>query len=354
MSSLNAYEAEQVREIALWKSERPSLLLESYRSLTRPLSRLVARAVPKEMAREALRKVEKLAEVEDPASDIFKAAGISAVPNLLDRPLEECDQLSRMVSARAEHLALLEGVVPATIGAVTPPGGGGAAAVLDIPVLLEASVRAIRRIGHCYGFPLDSEADRRFLLAILDIANQDDPAGQEEDRHRLWELASTAEKKVEGSAAANEIAEAVVDDIPIESIPVVGEVANLVLDFAFIRRVDATARRVFQERWLRANGKVDSIPPAAESRRRSSIEGIVAVGSEIAYTGAYGVAFGVTFPTTLAVLAVESVAPEPILRGLRDGASAAVGDSKEFRAGLAKGLEPPTNGALVPSAQGTG
>jgi hypothetical protein len=125
-----------------------------------------------------------------------------------------------------------------------------------------------------------------------------------------------------------------------------------VLDYAFVRRADLTARRVFQERWLRANGKVESIPPAAESRRRSSIEGLAAVGSEIAYTGAYGVSFGVTFPATLAALAVESVAPEVVLQGFRDGASAATGDSREFLDRLSKGVETGANGALGPAIAG--
>ncbi len=148
------------------------------------------------------------------------------------------------------------------------------------------------------------------------------------------------------------IEESVVDDLPIESVPVVGDVANLVLDYAFVRRVDLTARRVFQERWLRANGKVESIPPSPESHRRSSIEGIVAVGSKVAYSGAYCLSFGVTFPTTLAALAVKSVAPDSILRGFRDGASAATIDSRKWLDRLSKGVEPSTNGTLVPAASG--
>jgi EcsC protein family len=352
MSTLTDYEAEQVREIALWKSERPSLLLESYRTLIRPLSKLVARVVPKDLAKDALKKVESVAEGRAATADIIEAAGISAIPDLLNRSLDECDRLSRMVSARAEHLALLEGVVPAATGVALPEGGGAVAAVLDVPVLLEASVRAIRRIGHCYGFPLDSESDRHFVLGILDVANQDTPGGREEVREGIWDQDGPAAMKRDDSDAAQAIEESVVDDLPIESVPIVGDVANLVLDYAFVRRVDATARRVFQERWLRANDKVESIPPAAVSHRRSSIEGIAAVASELAYTGAYGVSFGVTFPVTLAALAVESVAPETVLKGFRDGASAASGDSREFLHRLAKAGGAATSGDFVPAASG--
>lgn len=59
-----------------------------------------------------------------------------------------------------------------------------------------------------------------------------------------------------------------------------------------------------------------------------------------------------TFPATLAVLAVESIAPEPVLRGFRDGASAATGDSRAFLDRLTHPGEPASNGALVPAASG--
>jgi hypothetical protein len=354
MSTLTEYEAEQVRAIAYWKSERPSLLLESYRGLIRPLSKLISRVVPKDLVETALVKVEALAESKKLAVDILEASGASSIPDLLNRSLEDCDRLATMVTVHAEHRALLEGVAPAAAGVVLPEGGGAVAAVLDVPVLLEASIRAVRRIGHCYGFPLDSGPDRRFVLAVLAIANRDQPDGEEEDRLRLWDP-DGPDQTIEESDDVEGVEESVVDDLPIESIPVVGDVANLVMDYAFVRRVDLTARRVFQERWLRANRKIESIPPAPGFHRRGSIEGLVAVGTEIAYTGAYGVSFGVSFPVALAALAVESVAPEPVLRGFRDGASAARGDSRKFLVRLSQGLEPSTNGALVqavPAGQG--
>ncbi len=352
MPPLNDHEAEQVRAIALWKSERPSRLLESYRVLTRPLSRLAAKVVPRSLAKEALDRLEALAEFRDPAADIVEAAGVSALPDLLDRPLEECDRLALMVSVRSEHRALVEGMVPAAIGVALPMGGGAAAAVADIPVLLEAAVRATRRVGHCYGFPLVGEADRRFVVAVLELANHEGPIGEVEERLGLWAEGGPPASKDDGSEASSAIGEAVVDDLPIEAIPIVGDVANLVMDYAFVRRVDATARRVFQERWLRANGKVESIAPASESRRRSSVEGLVAVSSEVAYAGAYGVAFGVIFPATLAALAVESVAPEVVLRGFRDGASAATRDSKGFLDGISRQSEPTPGASLALAAGG--
>ena len=49
-----------------------------------------------------------------------------------------------------------------------------------------------------------------------------------------------------------------------------------------------TARRVFQERWLKDRGKVTEIVPAPESRRRSSLQGGVEHGGPVCYAGSYG------------------------------------------------------------------
>ncbi len=354
MASLTEYEAEQVRRIALWKAERPGRLLTSYRALTRPISKWVAKVVPGSMVHATLAKVEAASEIQETAADIIKDAGIGAIPDLLHRPLEECDRLADRVSVRSEHYAMLEGVLPAAAG-VALPGLGGVAGAVDVPFMLESALRAVRRVGHCYGFALDTEADRRFVLAVLDIASQDDPAEIEQDRLGLWASEGPAERKPDGSDASDAVEQAIVDDLPVESIPVVGDVANLVMDYAFVRRSDVAARRVFQERWLRINGKVESIPPAAGSPRRSSFEGVAAVASEVAYVGAYGVSFGVTFPAALIGRAVDSVAPESVKEGFRDGASAASRDSKGLLDRAGRGLGALTVGdrPALAGAQGT-
>jgi hypothetical protein len=330
MSTLSAYEEAQVRAIASWKSERPSLILDAYRGLCRPLSKLIVTIVPKGLARQALTEVQSLSETRELATDILKDSGAVRVEDLLHRPLEECDALASRVSVRSEHLALLEGVVPAAGGIAIPGVGGGLTALADIPLLLTASLRAIRRVGHCYGFPLESDADRRFVLAVLELANEDGAVGRGETRLGLWNPDGPPEFSTDGKTAVDEVEASVTDDIVLDSVPFLGDLSNLVLDYAFVRRADITARRVFQERWLRVNGKVESIPPDPITHRRSSIEGALNVGSELIYLSAYSVSFGATFSATLAALAVNAVAPESFRKGLIDGADAASRDSRKF------------------------
>ena len=76
------------------------------------------------------------------------------------------------------------------------------------------------------------------------------------------------------------------------------------------------------------------------------------MASEVAYAGAYGVSFGVTFPATLAVLAVEAVAPDSVLGGFRDGASAATRDSKGFLEKVGNVEMPMPNGTPVAAISG--
>jgi EcsC protein family len=348
MTSLNAYEATQVREISRWKTEQPSYVMELYRDLSRPFSKAIVKIVPKDLARKALTQVQAHSQIQEESADVLKSSGASRVEELLERPLEECDRLSETVSVRSEHLALLEGVVPA-IGSLAIPGIGGAVAgVVDMPILLQAALRAIRRIGYCYGFPLNSEADHRFVLATLDLANERNLDGSEEDRLGLWAPDGPPEQSGLGTDPVEGIKQSVVDDLPLEAVPIVGDLSSIVLDYSFVRRADLTARRVFQERWLRTNGKVESIPPSPVSHRRSSLAGAVTISSELVYLGAYGVSFGVTLVAVVTGSLVASVAPESVRRGFADGASSAKRDSRRFIEGLGHRVNSVSNQGAEP------
>ncbi len=336
MPELTPYEAIQVEEISEWKSERPSTLAEVVRGLTWPLTKLVAKAVPRDRLSRIVEEMAKRAREHDHVSDIVQAAGASSLAELRDRPLETCDALAAKVCVRAEHLALLEGVVPAIGNIALPVVGGAAMGVIDVPILLEASLRAICRIGHCYGYPLDSDADHEFLAGILDLASADEPEERQADCEAVFRLLDPDAPPDRG-AGVEGVEKAVAEDLPLEALPYVGDVSSIFLDYAFVRRVDVAARRVFQERWLRDRGKVESIAPDPISHRRSSLEGIVNVAGELGYTGSYAVGFGVTFPAALIGTGLSHL-PGPAGAGIRDGAEAAARDAarsaESFRSGV--------------------
>ncbi len=106
-----------------------------------------------------------------------------------------------------------------------------------------------------------------------------------------------------------------------EDIPGIGAISGGLLSLAFIRRVNHAAQRIFQERWLRDNGKVDGIAPA-------EVDGLVTKAgwagalTRAAYRSSYYVGFGVTLPVWFVASFVRPM-NNAMTRGLHDGADAA-------------------------------
>jgi hypothetical protein len=266
MVPLNENEVRVADEIAAWKSERPSLVMAVFRGLSRPVSRLFARFIPDDTIRSLVTKAEAMTENFGGQEEIARKAGVRDLSDLKTWPLAECDRLAETVSAPAERKAMVEGALAGLGGLVTE--------TLNVPILLTATLRSIYRIGHCYGYPLDSEADRLFALGILELAAVDDPVRRQEIDRQLRELSTDTARAQAGKAIALKgVEEDLIEDLAFGVVPILGDISSILMDYDFVRRVDITARRVFQERWLCDRGKVTEIFPAPESRRRSSLEG---------------------------------------------------------------------------------
>ena len=91
------------------------------------------------------------------------------------------------------------------------------------------------------------------------------------------------------------------------------------MNLAFLRRVDKTARRAFQERWLRDNGKVDAIAPAPVLPRHLAT-GWSGVLGRVAYSGCYALGFGVALPVFVAAELIRPMG-NALTRRIRDGAA---------------------------------
>jgi hypothetical protein len=62
-----------------------------------------------------------------------------------------------------------------------------------------------------------------------------------------------------------------------------------------MHRVDVTARRVFQERWFRDNGKSRGIEPAVKATRGTAA-GLAGIAGRAGFSACYCAAFGVALP----------------------------------------------------------
>jgi hypothetical protein len=204
--------------------------------------------------------------------------------------MEECDRLAGRVATSARVISLVEGAVTGAGGVVTT--------VADIPLLFVLSLRTIQKIGHCYGYALDQAGDRNYVLAVLITATSGSLGSKRERLARLHGLKDWFIEMTQEEVIADEMLSLLFQLEVFEEIPGIGIVSGAVLNLFFSRKVDITARRVFQERWLRDNGKVRAIEPAAAPRHSLAL-GPTAVLARAAHSTSYYVSFGIIFPVCL-------------------------------------------------------
>ncbi len=313
-SELTAYEEEQVRRIAAWKSEPPNPLTELWKRISLPVARAIEKIIPDRMVRVAIEKAYDATDWLAGQEAVKRRAGVRDLTELKHKPLEECDALAAGVGASAQTLALVEG---AATGA-----GGVYTTLLDVPLLFVLAVGSIRKIGHCYGYSLDARKDRHFVLGVLVAAMAGWLEVRRERIHHLRELEDLLIVETQEDIVAEEALSFLFQLEIFEDVPGIGAASGAALNWFFIRRVNETARMVFQERWLRDNGRVEHIEPA-EAPAWYLAGGWTGAFNRAAYSGFYCLGFGVTLPV-YAVGALFRPMDNALTRGLRDGAAAAI------------------------------
>jgi hypothetical protein len=312
-AKLTAYESEQVRRIAAWKSEPPNPLSELWKRITRPGVKLIERTIPDRLVRSAIEKGYDITEILAGEEDIQRRAGVKDLGELRDKPLEECDRLAEQVALAAQALAVAEGAVTGAGGMLTT--------LLDVPLLFILALRTIIKTGHCYGYPFHHRKGRHFALGVLIAAISGSLEVRRQRISRLRELEDLLLEETQEEIIAEELLSFLFQLEIFEEVPGVGVISGAVLNVTFMHRVDVTARRVFQERWLRDNGKITVIEPA-ESHPRALAAGWSGALGRAAYAACYGVGFGVAVPVCMVGLLFRPM-NNALTRGLRDGATAA-------------------------------
>jgi len=325
---LSDYEALQVRRIARWKSTAPSRLSAMIDTATAPVTWAVGHFIPKRVVAKLVTSMESVAHKADSLEEVKRAAGVGDIHELRGRPLQECDRLAAKFSARAERFAVVESTA-----------SGFAGPLVHVPQQLIAALRSIMRIAHCYGYALSKPIDRVIVIDILELAMMQDPAERHEVLEKLFAAADARDETIPGEGdliartSRNMIAEEVLD-----LVPVVGTAVGFLFDSTFMHSVDEAARRVFQERWLRHNGRVTSIPPAAAVERRSSLEEFGLALGQLMYTSGAVIGFTVTIPGAI-VKNLLGRRRTPLSLGARHGTDNAVADARQFLAGLRSAYE---------------
>ncbi len=287
---LTRHEAEQIGQIAAWKSEPPNPLDELTKMVTLPWARFLERIVPDWIVTTTINGAYNLSRTLSRPDDTRRMAGVQNLADLQQRPLEECDRLAGRVAASARMISLLEGAATGAGGVVTT--------LIDIPLLFVLSLRTIQKVGHCYGFALDSAGDRQYVLGVLITATSGSLGSKRDRLDRLHGLKDWFLEMTQEEVVADELLSLLFQLEVFEEIPGIGTISGALLNLLFSRKIDITARRVFQERWLRDNGKVTVIEPAAAPLRINA-HGPVAVLTRVAHSASYYAAFGLAFPVCL-------------------------------------------------------
>ncbi len=293
---LTDYEESQARAIALWKSAPPHPLSELWKMVLIPAAHLLGRVLPAPLVRFSIERAYDAAEFAAGQKDIELQAGVAELSELHKRPMEECDRLATRVGIAAELLATAEGVATGS--------GGVWTTLLDVPLVFVLALRTIIKVGHCYGYRLDQWKDRPFVLGVFIVATSNT---LEDRRARLKQLREM-EQFMLVQAQVNMVSEEVLSFIfqleIFEDIPGIGAVTGGLLNLTFMQRIEHTARRVFQERWLLDNGKIETELRPADVPARQLARGWRGAMGRAVYGGCYYAGFGAALPLWLAVRAL--------------------------------------------------
>ena len=289
--TLAAYESVQVAKIAAWKASHPNAFGELFRRVTQPLAHIVEMVIPDRFALVAIEAAYKASELSATAADVEVQAGVPDLGDLRHKPLEVCDGLAQRVGTVAQMVGAVEGAVT---------GAGGIwTTVLDIPLLFGLCLRTIIKIGHCYGYPLDRPTDKAWVLGAFAVALSGSKEKRTDMIARLRDVEDLVLEETQEQVVTEELAALVTQIEIFEEIPVFAAATGALLNLAVVHRTASSARRLFQERWLRDNGKVEVIAPAGGAEEPSS-HGWRGAVARAGYATVYGVSFSAVFPIRLA------------------------------------------------------
>lgn len=286
--SLSPYEVSQVEAIAAWKALRPSLLESTLGRLTESVYHRIGSAVPHTHVGSILLKSFELVSKVDTVGEITRMAGVDSIDAISGWTLQQCDALADKVSLEGDTIGMAE--------AVASEAGGLATELANMPLQVREVVLLIKRIGHCYGYKLDGSHDATYLKTMVVLSHESDVPKRQEliARLRTLEKSDLSEEvvKEEDRDIEVEIASGFAEGSLMEFVPVVGTLVSVYNDYEYFHHLGQNARRTFQERRLRDQGKVESIEPAAIAPRESTATNVYGFFKQFFYLTGYGVGFG--------------------------------------------------------------
>lgn len=266
-SALTIYEGQQLHAIKAWQDEKPGVLSQALGMVAKPMAWFMTKIIPEAAIRGALSASNTAARWMTDTADIVRDAHVEAIADLKDKDLELSDRLADEVHNWAIGIAAVEGTATGFFGVFSVP--------VDVPAIITLALRTIHKIGVCYGYECKTERDEQFVLGILSASGSNSMDEKVAALATLkaiqMALLSQTWKTMAEKAAQSQLSkEAVLISIrslakqlginitkrkALAAIPVVGAAIGGTVNGCYIKDVGWAARRMFQERWLKDNGK---------------------------------------------------------------------------------------------------
>lgn len=151
----------------IFKKQLPALTGNLVGSRLNTLGKYVAPVIPIQVIETFSEYVfERTAELANSISStgrIAKRAGVDDIFELRTGDIARCDELVQGVLEENRMIALTEGGLTGATGIL--------GALVDLPLALFISLRAVYQIAHCYGFDLDGEEGRKLAFEALKHAD---------------------------------------------------------------------------------------------------------------------------------------------------------------------------------------
>jgi len=290
MLPLLPYENEQVRRIAGWKAEPPSYVSGLLEKLTHPLVKLAEKSLPKNTVAEAIHDAYASSEVSTHREKVLKRAGVAELHELRKADLAFCDKLADEFAEFAEQRAMLAG---AGTG-----GGNLLSALIVVKAQMNYCLKTIHTIGSCYGFGTEEPHERDYVLGIMLVAAAGSLSAKQHAIVTVGNVEDTIFEEAFEELIEDAMAEQLLESGGLSAIPVIGILAGAMQFATMTQHVARIAKFVFQERWLRVNGKLAGrIQPERRFARPWVIRAGAGVGASV-----YWVTFGVSFLISVPVV----------------------------------------------------
>ncbi len=243
-----------LREQDQFRAAPPSALPRAVRSIAGPVGFLTNRLIPAEVIEAAIRGADWAA-----SSSIRKAA----INHDFD-DFEACDEAASEVRRWALGYAVTGGGAAGAFGAL--------GLAIDVPATVALALRTTRLTGLCYGFGADTEAERIYILDVLQLAGANDRPERERAIARLaegrdtmgqadWQKIVRLTGQTTGSAAATQrVAATLGVNLSTRKMaqlaPILGAAVGAGVNAAFQNDVAAAARFAYRARWLEVNEQI--------------------------------------------------------------------------------------------------